>query len=84
MTTRKTTKFTGTQVFEVPHDALPSTLIVDAGTGTVVLDVQIDTDADEWINHDTYTADGIQKVEANGCTVRITCTGDAAAAFVRL
>lgn len=84
MTTRKTTKFTGVRVFDVPHDALAATLMVDAGSGSVTLEIQIDTDANEWITAQTFTADGVHKVEANGCTVRVTCAGDAAAAFVRL
>lgn len=78
------TKLTETRVFQVPHDALPSTLIVDVGSGAVVLEVQIDTDANQWLTAETFVTDGIHKVEANGCTVRVSVTGDAAYAFVRL
>ncbi len=80
---RTVTKFTGTRDFSVPFDENPCTLIVDAGTGTVVVSVQIDTALDEWITYDTYLVDGVHKVEANGCNVRIATTGDAAAAVVR-
>lgn len=84
MTTRKVTKFTGIQVFNIPLDDRVSTLIYSANTGSVTLEVQLDADADQWIVHDTYTGEGIQKVDANGCTVRINATGGAEAAFVRL
>lgn len=76
-------KFTGSREFSVPVDALPQTLVVDAGTGTVELEVMIDSVGLEYISQDTFDADGAYKIEANGCNVRITCSGDAAAAFVR-
>lgn len=76
-------KFTGSREFGVPIDALPQTLIIDAGTGSVTLEVMIDSVGAEYILDNTFTADGVHKIEANGCNVRITCTGDAACAFVR-
>lgn len=79
-----TTKFTGAQTFEVPHDALPATLIVNVPAGSVTLEVQIDTASNEWVTYQTFSATGVHKVEANGCTVRITASGGAEAAFVRL
>lgn len=83
MATKSVSKFTGSREFSLDAFAPPQTLIVDAGTGTVTLEVMIDTVGAEYILHETYNADGVHKVEANGCSIRITCTGDAAAAFVR-
>lgn len=74
---------TATVEASAPIFGEPCTLVVDAGTGTVVLEVQVDTATDAWVTHETYDADGAYKIEANGCNIRISVTGDAAYALVR-
>lgn len=74
--------FSTTETFSVPYWAPPATLIVDANGGSVQVEVLLDTQTDTWIVHETYTADGAQKVEANGLTLRITPAGGAAYALV--
>jgi len=77
------TKTTTTTEFSVPIFKEPCTVIVDAGTGTVVLEVQIDTATDAWVTHETFDTDGAYKIEANGCNCRLSVTGDAEFALVR-
>lgn len=75
--------FTTEQVIEFATYATPASLVVQANGGSVQVDVLLDTDSDTWINHDTYDADGIYKIEANGLTIRFTPADGAVFAVVR-
>lgn len=84
MATLQTINKENTQsVYGMIFDVNPSTLIVKTNGGSVTVEAQIDTAANEWVLVDTFTADGAYKLEANGCNLRITPLTGAEFAFVR-
>jgi hypothetical protein len=62
------------------HCERPGSLLVDAGTGTVVLEAS--DDAATWITAATYSADAMKTIDlANVQRLRLSVTGDAKYSF---
>jgi hypothetical protein len=72
--------YTATTEFE-PYNNIDDTalLVVDAGTGTVSLEVLAGA---AWIVQELFSADAVQRVYIGGGTWRCVVTGDAAFEWV--